>query len=360
MHFMQPKISVIIPCWHATEYLDKFYESIQAQTFKDAEWIFVNDGDASQNEKLQAMAEKDSSIRVIWKENGGVSYARNMGIDEAKGEWIVFSDADDWFRPYYLERLYSAVKDSDADMAVGGISEYKMFTNSRTQSFLNIEEDSIMAMGIRDAIKKLTYGFILLSPCNKIYKASIIKENNLKFDHAVKIGEDAIFNMEYYCLCKRMSLVKDCGYIYMILDTTSALSKYDPNRARDSLRYRNGYKKVLETHNLSQEDNDKLMTIMSFSVMNSILLNSFRRKHPPFRQAVREIREYVLENEELMRYAEEYRKNNRLGKGEKYLSFAVRTRSAVAVYLMLKPVFWIRYKSPKFYVRLKSLIYGKK
>ena len=95
-------------------------------------------------------------------------------------------------------------------------------------------------------------------------------------------------------------------------------------------------------------------------MMNSNILNSFRRNHPPFRQAVREIREYVLENEELMRYAEKYRKNNRLGKGEKYLSFAVRTRSAVAVYLMLKPVFWIRYKSPKFYVRLKSLIYGKK
>ena len=357
---MQPKISVIIPCWHATEFLDRLYDSIQSQTFKDAEWIFVNDGDASQNEKLQAMAEKDSAIRVIWKENGGASSARNVGIDEAKGEWIVFSDADDWFRPYYLESLYSSVKDNDADMAVGGYTEFRSSSNSYNSCFINIDEDIAIAMDTKDAILKLSNCVGLFVPWNKIYKTSIIKENNLKFDLSVKVVQDSIFNMEYYRLCRKISLVKDCGYVYILLDTTSLISTYDPGHGRDNLRIVNEYNKILEANELTSEEKNRLMTNMSMGMMNSNILNSFRRNHPPFRQAVREIREYVLENEELMRYAEEYRKNNRLGKGEKYLSFAVRTRSALAVYLMLKPVFWIRYKSPKFYVRLKSLIYGKK
>ena len=167
---MQPKISVIIPCWHATEYLDKFYENLQAQTFKDAEWIFVNDGDASQNEKLQAMAEKDSKIRVIWKENGGVSSARNMGIDEAKGEWIVFSDADDWFRPYYLESLYSAVKDSDADIAIGGYSDYFTISNRYNLNTDNVEDKSIYVFS--SLLKYIELSFItgiLAAICIAVY-----------------------------------------------------------------------------------------------------------------------------------------------------------------------------------------------
>ena len=357
---MQPKISVIIPCWHATEFLDRLYDSIQSQTFKDAEWIFVNDGDVSQNEKLQAMAEKDSAIRVIWKENGGASSARNVGIDEAKGEWIVFSDADDWFRPYYLERLYSAVKDSDADMAVGGFTKYFTRSNSYTPCHMNIEADSIIAMEAKDALQAMNDCTILFVPWNKIYKTSIIKENNLKFDLSVKVVQDGIFNLEYYLLCKKISLVKDCGYIYVLMDTTSLASKYDPGYGRDNLRIVNGYKNLLEINGFTKDEVDKLMINPVICIIYMVTLNPFRHNHPSYRQAIKEIKEYVLKQELLMNIVKEYRKQNNLGFFDKYMTLALSTRSAVAVYLMLKPVCWIRYKSPKFYVRLKSLIYGKK
>ena len=354
---MQPKISVIIPCWHATEYFDRLYDSIQSQTFKDAEWIFVNDGDASQNEKLQAMTEKDSNIRVLWKENGGVSSARNMGIDEAKGEWIVFIDDDDWFRPYYLESLYSAVKDSDADIAIGGYSDYFTISNRYNLNTVNVEDDRAVTMDAKDAILKLTNIVLLLPPWNKIYKASIIKDNNIKFDPSVKLPQDVVFNMEYYCYCKKISLVKDCGYIYVLNNAVNTIYKYDSCFGQDCTRSLNGYKHVLDTYGLSPNETKKQMTNMCMWTMNAILFNPFRRNHPSFRQAVKEIKEYVLQNEMIMRYYKEYKKNNKLSAGEKYVNFGITTKSATVVALMLKPVFWLKYESPKFYTKIKSLIY---
>ena len=357
---MQPKISVILPCWQSNEFFDRLYECIQAQTFKDAEWIFVNDGDASQNEKLQAMAEKDPTIRVIWKENGGVSSARNMGIDEAKGEWIVFIDPDDLVRPYYLESLYSAVMDSDADMAVGGYTEYITLDNVYSSKFINIDESIVKSLDAKNALLKIINSYIIVFPWNKIYKASIIKENNLKFDLSVRVIQDGVFNCEYFCYCKKISLVKDCGYIYDFKEGTSLATRYDPNYGRDCIRFLNGLKNVLTINGFSPDEVDNLMTNPGIRRVLQITLNSFKRNHPPFKQTVKEIREYVLQNEELMLYAKKYKKNNKLGLGEKYIISALSTRSAVVVYLMLKPVFWLRYKSPKFYVRLKSLIYGRR
>ena len=357
---MQPKISVIIPCWHSTEYLDKLYENIQSQTFKEAEWIFVNDGDVSQKETLQSMAEKDPAIRVIWKENGGASSARNVGLEEARGEWIVFSDADDSFRSYYLESLYSAVKDSDADIAIGGYTEYNSTEKTYHPYLIDIEEDKISAMNLRSAMLTITRSTTLLTPWCKIYKASIIKDNNLRFDISLKVDEDAMFNMEYYYHSKKVQLIKDCGYIYIVIDTTSLTSIYQPKRGQNSLRLLYAYRKVLNKNNFTADETKRLMASMAVGEINAIIYNIFKRNHPPFRQAIKEIKEYALRNKELMNYFSDYKKFNKLSRGEKYRFFAMNTGSATIIFFMFKPVFWLRYKLPKFYVKLNSLFLRQK
>ena len=354
---MQPKISVIIPCWHATEYFDRLYDSIQSQTFKDAEWIFVNDGDASQNEKLQAMAEKDSAIRVIWKENGGPSSARNVGIDAAKGEWIVFSDADDWFRPYYLESLYSAVKDSDADMAVGGFTEFRTVSQSYIPFFIHIDGDNAVALDTRSAILKIIKTSAVVFPWNKIYKTSIIKENNLKFDLTINIIEDGVFNTQYFCYCKKISLVKDCGYIYILMDSTSLVSVYHSEYGRVCKMVFLGYRNLLEINGFTPEEIDKLTETRAFGTAIIIILNAFRRNHPPFKQAVKEIREYVLQEKYIMRAVKEYKDRKDISSMEKIMAYLISTNSATLIVLIMKPIIWIRYKSPKFYYKIKSLFH---
>ena len=102
-----PKISVIVPVYNVEKYLHRCVDSILAQTFTDFELLLINDGSKDSSGVIcDEYAAKDSRVLVFHKENGGVSSARNMGLDNAKGEWISFVDSDDWVEKEYLETLY--------------------------------------------------------------------------------------------------------------------------------------------------------------------------------------------------------------------------------------------------------------
>lgn len=113
-------ISVVVPVYRVEAYLNRCVDSILAQTFTDFELILVDDGSPDNCGKIcEEYAEKDSRIRVVHRQNGGLSAARNSGIDIARGEWITFIDSDDWIHPDYLRVLYDAVKKYGADVASG-------------------------------------------------------------------------------------------------------------------------------------------------------------------------------------------------------------------------------------------------
>ena len=119
------KISVIVPVYNVEPYLPQCLDSLIEQTFNDIEIICVNDGstDGSLN-VLNHYAAKDSRIKVIDKPNGGVSSARNRGLDAAQGEYISFVDGDDWLKQNAYEEIISAVDKRNVDMAVFGYYEY--------------------------------------------------------------------------------------------------------------------------------------------------------------------------------------------------------------------------------------------
>ena len=116
-----PEISVIVPVYNVEKYLPECIESILAQTFTNFELILVNDGSFDNCPVLcDKAAEKDSRVRVIHKQNDGVSTARNAGLDTAKGNWIAFVDSDDSVLPQFLEKLYAAAVDANAEIAMCG------------------------------------------------------------------------------------------------------------------------------------------------------------------------------------------------------------------------------------------------
>ena len=122
------KISIIVPVYNVELYLHRCIDSILAQTFTDFELILVDDGSPDNCGKIcDEYAEKDSCIHVIHKENGGLSDARNAGIDWAfansDSEWIAFIDSDDWIHPKYLEALYNAVKETGCEISICGYEE---------------------------------------------------------------------------------------------------------------------------------------------------------------------------------------------------------------------------------------------
>ena len=117
-------ISVIVPVYNTELYLHRCIDSILSQTFTDFELLLINDGSTDRSGEIcDEYAAKDSRIKVFHKENGGVSSARNMGLDEARGEWVAFVDADDyWYADNVLEQLLDIVKQNDLDIVRG---EYK-------------------------------------------------------------------------------------------------------------------------------------------------------------------------------------------------------------------------------------------
>ena len=119
MSELNPKISVIVPVYKAEAYLHRCVDSLLAQTFQDYEILLVDDGSPDRSGEIcDEYAKRDKRIRVFHKENGGVSSARQCGIDNARGEYTIHADPDDWVEPMMLEELYKKAKAENADMVI--------------------------------------------------------------------------------------------------------------------------------------------------------------------------------------------------------------------------------------------------
>ena len=114
----RPYLSVIVPVYNVEAYVERCVRSLLEQDFPDFELLLVDDGSRDRSGALcDALAECDGRIRVFHKENGGVSFARNVGLDAARGEWVAFVDSDDWVKPGYLSALVDDARQCpDADL----------------------------------------------------------------------------------------------------------------------------------------------------------------------------------------------------------------------------------------------------
>lgn len=187
-----PTISVIVPVYNAEENLRRCVDSILTQSYSDFELLLVDDGSKDKSGAVcDEYAASDSRIRVFHKSNGGVSSARNLGLENACGMWIAFIDSDDWINETYLEVLYQG---HNTDLAIcsyvwdgldiGGIAP--IFEGTKTN-------DEIRTI-IQGPWLRNSY---FTTPWCKIYKKKIIDENHCRFNEDLTSGEDYLFNMIY-------------------------------------------------------------------------------------------------------------------------------------------------------------------
>ena len=180
----EPLFSVIVPVYKTEKYLPKCIDSILNQTYNDFELILVDDGSPDSCPQIcDKYAQSDSRIKVLHKKNGGVSSARNLGISVARGTYIWFVDSDDYIEPFSLQRLFDIQNSYNAELYV---------FNNRSVCELSTEN-------INDFFRKYHFTYELgFGPCNKLYKRDVIIENHLQFDTQETIGEDLLFNINYY------------------------------------------------------------------------------------------------------------------------------------------------------------------
>lgn len=201
---MNPEISIIIPFYNTNKLtLRRSINSLINQSFKNFEILVVNDGSSIDYSDLKKeYAEKDKRVIFIDNEHCGVSKARNTGLECAKGNYIGFVDSDDYVEECYLSKLYTAIQDSD--IAICGVLITWFPTFERW-------EDRRLFFSQPSRYNGLQY---INFCCNKLFKAKIIKENNIKFDEKVKLGEDALFLNEYFKFCNSFRCIKNLLYYY--------------------------------------------------------------------------------------------------------------------------------------------------
>lgn len=215
---MTPKISIIIPIYKVEDYLPRCIDSVLSQSFTDFELLLIDDGSPDNCGKIcDEYAEKDSRVRVFHKPNGGVSSARNLGLDNAKGEWIAFIDPDDYVDVDYLYELYSTLNKYNADFVA--TVEYKVATVNET-TYIVSDDFSLLF-----TVYQFDRG---PGPVSKLFKKSIITENDIRFKLKVHSGEDSIFVYQYLLSVKDIVLIFSDKYYY---DKTrsNSLSKTIPS-----------------------------------------------------------------------------------------------------------------------------------
>ena len=196
---MQTLISVVVPVYNREKHLCECVDRVLAQTFTDFELVLVDDGSTDRSAEIcDAYAKKDTRVKVIHKQNGGVSSARNEGIAASSGEYITFIDSDDSVDADFLEYAYKRMSDGGFDLFVTGIvMEYWENGEITDKVEYRINGDRVFdRRGLLEAWEK-EYPIILTSgPWCKLYKASIIKENDIQFDTSLSCGEDTYFNLD--------------------------------------------------------------------------------------------------------------------------------------------------------------------
>lgn len=251
----QQLISIIIPVYNTDKYLCKSLDSILAQTYTNWEAILVDDGSTDKSGKIcDEYAAKDKRFKVIHQKNGGVSVARQTGLDNVTGDYIIHCDPDDWTEPTMLEELYRKAVEENADMVICDIITHH---NNKTEHNRQKIEEGITAKELQTRIIDLK---IHGSCCNKLVKRKYCK--NIRFSPtSITYCEDELFNIKILCV--------DIKIIYLNKGLYHYVQHKNSNSSPNKKRIQSRIEMLEELYKITSSPND------FFSIKKDILIAAF-------------------------------------------------------------------------------------
>ena len=258
---MEDLISVIVPIYNVEKYLNKCIDSIINQTYKNLEIILVDDGSPDNSGNIcDEYSKKDNRIKVIHKENGGVSSARNVGINNATGNWISFIDSDDWIEENYFEILLNKAKNENADIVICG---YNRIWRNKVEIINKVSKDTIYNNKeylINSLNPQMGFGY---GPM-KITKRECIGQ--VLFDENLVVGEDALFNLKISKNIKKAVFCNQVLYNYRN-NENSAVKRFDLSYADKYLKSMISSKKYIFDNYKEKEIIQRYYNFVAFHVM---------------------------------------------------------------------------------------------
>lgn len=334
-----PNISIIVPIYKAEQVLAKCVDSILAQTYRDWELLLIDDGSPDGSGKLcDGYAARDGRVRAIHKPNGGVSSARNLGIQEARGEHILFVDSDDWIEPDMCETLWNAMAESGADTA--GCAHWNIQPDGEKWA-----EPGAMPPGVYDraAVRTGIVDRLLGQRLGKpgevlngfiwrfLFSRAVITGHGIRFAGAYL--EDELFLMEYFCCAEKLAMV-DKPLYYYLQNPASVTRNYLPDYMDTFRRFMEAKEALCAKYGLDGDD-AQWRESTNWAGLLIAIGNEFAASNPAtWKEKRRRVEAYTLERS--MAEAIRTLKPEGLGRNKQLVADLVRRRWFGLLTLMYK------------------------
>ncbi len=328
-----PLVSVVVPVFNAEKYLPRCIKSILEQTYINIELLLINDGSGDRSAEIcDDYAAKDDRVKVIHKDNGGVSAARNRGMDESRGEFIVFVDSDDWIEKTAIEYMVATVFREKTEIVMMSydnrnnkviIPDFGIKCNR-----LDIHKSEAMRW------KELFEHGNSHTVWGKLFSSEIIKEKNIRFDLQMTYGEDVKFLFDYLNNCEKIYVSDEVGYHYNKLNENAATRKYHGNLTEGIIKYHISMVSFIEKLNISQSEKDSIIARCAAKrILNLIYPYVY---YLPEKQALKNIEECLIKFDKWIGRDDAWKYNRR---EESRLVNAIFERDVARIYTEQKKLF---------------------
>jgi glycosyltransferase involved in cell wall biosynthesis len=230
---MKPMISIIVPVYNAEKHIERCISSLISQKYPNYEVILVNDGSTDNSGGIcDDFQNENKNIKVIHTENGGVSKARNVGIENARGDYIQFVDSDDFISDDYTSRMVEIILDKNVDLVIGGINHVS-FENNKINILREIKSKK-EGLYTKENLSLIFNDLINVSYINycysKLISRKLLIDNNIKFDINISLGEDTLFVLDTIRASKNIYISNYADYFYIIHSNETLTYKYRPDK----------------------------------------------------------------------------------------------------------------------------------
>lgn len=260
-----PVFSIIIPIYNAERFLRRCLESICEQTYTNFEVLMCNDGSTDQSQEIcSSYSASDKRFKLFTQPNGGVSSARNLGLDNASGKYVLFVDADDYISPDFLEEM---LPENECDIILQG-ADHLLKDGRHSITYPQHTGACDRTQFVKEALRNTS----IQTPWGKRYTLEVIHRHSLRFRRGIQYGEDKIFVAEYIAASDSFFLSQAYGYTYMH-DNNSALTRQSHSGNmiyQYALACANAYDKLLSKVSLPSDLKDKAVYPFLYDAILSI------------------------------------------------------------------------------------------
>lgn len=347
------KISVIMPVYKVEKYVGKAIESILSQTLSEFEFLIIDDGSPDKSGEIcDEYAGKDQRIKVIHKENGGSSTARNMAIDMSKGKYLYFLDADDWAEPSMLEEMYELAEMNQAQLVIAGfyIDTYFSHETYITSNYIPTENKTYIT---KESFRKDAYRLfdknLLYTPWNKLYLTDYLKENKCYFPKM--LWDDFPFNLNVIQNIERVAITTQQYYHFLRARSESETAKYIPEVYEKREEEHSWMLRLYNYWNIHDTNSKEMIARRYLDRLIGCFENLTNKNCTLDRKSLKEAALIMLNNKRLSKCLK-YAKPNSLYLKVLYLSLKVKNYSLIIFEARL--ITFVKNKMPQFFCYLKA------